>query len=138
MKIKTDNIFKVIELDVQVEQAYKALLDGPLLSKLTRMKMEIEPKVGGAFSGWDNKCEGFFTFMENNRRFSLTWTHTEFPAGQFSTVIFDFESTEHGCRISFNHIGVPEEDAGWLTETWKNDYWTPVQDHFAVATAVKN
>ncbi|MEN9638905.1 MAG: hypothetical protein RLZZ262_773 [Bacteroidota bacterium] len=137
MKIKTDNIFKVIELDIQVDQAYKSLLDGQLLAKLIGKKMEIDPKVGGIYSGWDKKSHGFFTYMDKNRRFAMTWSHTEFPEGQFSTVIFDFESTENGCRISFNHIGVPEEDAGWLTETWKNDYWTPIQEHFAVNAAVK-
>ena len=137
MKIKTDNIFQVIELDVDASHAYQSLLDASLLSKLTGMKAEIDGKVGGSFNGWDKKCEGFYTFLNPGKRIVQSWTHQDFQAGLYSTVILDFESTEHGSRISFNHIGVPEEDGGWLTETWKNDFWTPVQDHFAVPTEAK-
>jgi activator of HSP90 ATPase len=137
MKIKTDNIFQVIELDIDNIQAYNSLLDANLLSKLTGMKAELDNKQGGLFTAWDKKCSGYYTFLAPGARIVQAWTHKEFQEGQFSTVILDIESTEHGCRISFNHIGVPEAAAGWLTETWRNDFWTPVQEHFAVAAEAK-
>jgi activator of HSP90 ATPase len=137
MKIKTDNIFQVIELDVDVIQAYNTLLNADLLSKFTGMKAELEGSIGGQFTGWDNKCHGFYIYLETGKRIVQSWTHTAFPIGQFSTVLLDFEETEHGCRISFNHIGVPEQDAGWLTETWRHDFWTPFQEHFAIAEEAK-
>jgi activator of HSP90 ATPase len=137
MKIKTDNIFQVIELEVSADIAYQSLLNAELLTKLTGLKSTIDGQEGGKFTGWDNKCQGYFTFLNSGKRIVQAWNHMEFPAGQYSTVLFDFEQTETGCRISFNHIGVPEQDAGWLTETWKNDFWIPVQEHFAIAETAK-
>jgi hypothetical protein len=43
-------------------------------------------------------------------------------------VHIDLEPTEKGTRVNFNHIGVPEESSGWLTEAWKRVYWNRLKD----------
>ncbi|MFM9984627.1 MAG: SRPBCC domain-containing protein [Flavobacteriales bacterium] len=129
MKIKTDNIFQVIELESSVKDVYKALTDADLLTRLTGMSARMDSHEGGVFFAWNNKCHGYMLRLIENRRIVQSWTHDQFPDGMYTTVIFDIEATETGCRVSFNHMGVPEESAGWLTESWKKDFWVPLTEH---------
>jgi activator of HSP90 ATPase len=129
MKIKTDNIFQVIELETEASKVYNALTDADLLSRLTGMSAEMDKTEGGKFHAWNNRCHGYVLHLNPNTRVAQSWRHDEFPAGFYSTVIFDIEATETGCRVSFNHIGVPEESSGWLTESWRKDFWEPITEH---------
>jgi activator of HSP90 ATPase len=129
MKIKTDNIFQVIELESNVADIYKALTDPALLSRLTGMSAEMETWEGGRFHAWNNKSHGFIMRLIENKRIVQSWRHDDFPDGMYSIVIMDMEITETGSRVSFNHIGVPEDSSGWLTETWKRDFWVPLSEH---------
>ena len=131
MKIKTDNIFQVIELECGVSEVYRALTDAQLLSKLTGMIAKMDTHVGGTFDAWDNRCHGYMLHLSENTRIVQAWRHNDFPEGMFSIVMFDLESTETGSRVSFNHIGVPEEASGWLTETWRKDFWVPITEHLS-------
>jgi activator of HSP90 ATPase len=129
MKIKTDNIFQVIELESSVSEVYQALTDAHLLTKLTGMAASMETEEGGTFHAWDNRCHGYMLHLKKDTRIVQAWRHNDFPEGMYSVVIFDLESTETGSRVSFNHTGVPEDASGWLTETWKKDFWVPITEH---------
>jgi activator of HSP90 ATPase len=131
MKIKTDNIFQVIELESPVTEVYKALTDASLLSRLTGMTAQMDSHEGGRFHAWNNKSHGYIMRLIENKRIVQSWRHDDFPDGMYSIVIFDLEQTESGSRVSFNHIGVPEDSSGWLTETWKRDFWVPLSEHLA-------
>ncbi len=131
MKIKTDNIFQVIELENTVSEVYKALTDASLLSRLTGMTAQMDTHEGGRFHAWNNKSHGFIMRLVENTRIVQSWRHDDFVDGFYSIVIFDLEPTESGSRVSFNHIGVPEDSAGWLTETWKRDFWVPLSEHLS-------
>ena len=131
MKIKTDNIFQVIELECSVGEVYQALTNAHLLSKLTGMSAEMDTHEGGTFNAWNNRCHGYMLHLTVNTRIVQAWRHIDFPQGMFTIVIFDLESTETGSRVSFNHTGVPEEASGWLTETWKKDFWIPITEHLS-------
>ncbi len=131
MKIKTDNIFQVIELENTVSEVYKALTDASLLSRLTGMTAQMDSHEGGRFHAWNNKSHGYIMRLIENTRIVQSWRHDDFIDGYYSVVIFDLEATETGSRVSFNHIGVPEDSAGWLTETWKRDFWVPLSEHLS-------
>jgi activator of HSP90 ATPase len=131
MKIKTDNIFQVIEFECGVAEVYKALTDAQLLSRLTGMSAQMEKQEGTTFHAWDNRCHGYMLHLKENSRVVQAWRHIDFPEGMYSIVTFDFEATETGSRVSFNHTGVPEEASGWLTETWKKDFWVPITEHLS-------
>ena len=129
MKIKTDNIFQVIELECSVSDAYNVLIDSEMLSKLTGMTASMELHEGGVFHAWNNRCHGYMLHLKANTRIVQAWRHDDFPEGLYSIVVMDFEGTETGSRISFNQTGVPEEASGWLTEAWKKDFWVPITEH---------
>ncbi len=130
MKIKTDNIFQVIEIEAPIADVYQALTNPELLTRLTGMKAEMDVREGGRFNAWDNKSHGYIMCLIENQRIVQSWIHDEFPAGMYTTVIIDLSVMEHGAtRVSFNHIGVPEDASGWLTESWKKDFWVPLSEH---------
>ena len=129
MKIKTDNIFQVIEIDAPTERVYQALTNPELLTKLTGMSAQMEAFEGGSFHTWNNKSHGMMMRLIPNQRIVQSWRHDDFEDGMYSIVVMDLESVEQGSRVSFNHIGVPENCSGWLTEAWKKDFWTPLSEH---------
>ncbi len=131
MKIKTDNIFQVIELEAPVSEVYKALTDASLLSRLTGMTAQMDNFEGGKFHTWNNKSHGVIMRLIKDTRIVQSWRHDDFADGMYSIVIFDLEETESGSRVSFNQIGVPESSSGWLTETWKRDFWVPLSEHLS-------
>ena len=135
MKNKTDNIFQVIELPCSAIDAYRALTDATLLSRLTGMSAEMDAREGGVFHAWNNRCHGYMLYLKQNTRIVQSWRHSDFQEGIYTTVFFDIETTEPGSRVSFNHVGVPEEASGWLTEAWRKDFWEPIIEHLSERVA---
>lgn len=129
MKIKTDNIFQVIELECTAQEVYAALTDAITISRITGMSAAMDTHEGGTFHSWNKQCHGYVLHLKKDTRIVQAWRHTGFPEGLYTVVVFDIESTETGSRVSFNHTGVPEEASGWLTEAWKKDFWTPISEH---------
>ncbi|MDZ4822612.1 MAG: SRPBCC domain-containing protein [Flavobacteriales bacterium] len=128
MKLKTDNIFQVVELEASPSDVFQALMDEKLHSCFTAMDARIDNREGGVFRTCANQNFGYTLFTETDKRIVQAWSHKDFPEGFFSTVFIDLEKTEHGTRLNLNHIGVPEEACGWLTEGWKKAYWEPLKE----------
>lgn len=127
MKLKTDNIFQVIEINSTQEKVYEALTNEKLHAEFTGMSAHIENKVGGVFEVTDGESFGYTVNLVPNQRIVQAWSHKSFSEGFFSTVHIDLEKTPEGVRLNFNHLGVPEEHSGWLTEGWKRIYWEPLK-----------
>ncbi|MCC6600933.1 MAG: SRPBCC domain-containing protein [Crocinitomicaceae bacterium] len=128
MKLKTDNIFQVIDLEAGISDVYNALVDEKLHAKFTGMKASIDATIGGKFDTTDHESFGYFLFIRKNKKIVQAWSHKSFKEGFYTIVDIELEKTETGTRINFNHIGVPEEHSGWLTEGWKRIYWDPLKE----------
>jgi activator of HSP90 ATPase len=129
MKIKTDNIFQITEVDATPARVYETWLDEQTHSAFTELSSRMEASVGGLCEMFDGEAKGRFLDLERNRRIVLAWRHREFPVGIYSVVHIDLERTDKGTRINFNHIGVPEDSSGWLTEAWKKIYWNRLKNY---------
>ncbi len=129
MKIQTENIFQVIELKANPTDIYKIFLDESDHTAFTGMKAEINPTVGGAFNACNGRTVGTILELVKNKRIVVAWQHKKFPKHHFSIVDIDIEKSEIGCRIKFNHIGVPSSCDGWLTDNWMKTYWQPLREY---------
>jgi activator of HSP90 ATPase len=127
MKLKTDNIFQVIEIKSTPAKVYEALTVEKVHAEFTGMSASIIDAVGGAFEVTDGESFGYVVFLQKNKTIVKSWSHKSFMDGFFTTVHIDLEETPEGTRINFNHLGVPEEHSGWLTEGWKRIYWEPLK-----------
>lgn len=137
MKIKTDNIFQVVELEASASDVFHAWMDEKIHARFTGSPARIENREGGRFES-GGICSGYTLFLEENKRIVQSITHKDFPAGLYSTVVIDLEKTEHGTRINLNHLGVPEECSGWMTETWKKSYLEPLRDFLGEKAVVNH
>ncbi len=129
MKIKTENIFQVIDLDIKPSQVYNAIIDEKLHSEFTGEIALIEPFEGGKFNTFANRSSGYFLKLVPNKKVVLAWRHENFPENIFSIVDIELQKTPLGTRINFNHIAVPEDFDGFLTEGWKKNYWIPLRKY---------
>jgi len=128
MKIKTENIFQITELEVPVSKVYKTLLDSKRHTAFSGMATHIDGRVGGAFNTFDGAATGSILELVKDRRIVLSWRHRDFPEGLHTIIHIDLEKTESGVRLNFNHIGVPEASCGWLTESWRKTYWNRLKE----------
>ena len=129
MKIQTENIFQVVELSARPADVYSIFLDENGHTEFTGMKAEIQPEEGGHFSACNGRTTGNILKLVKNKRIVVAWTHKKFPRGSYSIVDICIEKTERGCRINFNHIGVPDTLDGWLTDNWMETYWQPLTSY---------
>ena len=127
MKLKTDNIFQVIEIKSTPAKVYEALTVESVHAEFTGMSASIVNAVGGAFEVTDGESFGYVVYLQENKTIVKAWSHKSFIDGFFTIVHIDLEETPEGTRINFNHLGVPEEHSGWLTEGWKRIYWEPLK-----------
>lgn len=127
MKLKTDNIFQVIEIKSTPAKVYEALTAEKKHAEFTGMTARIVNAVGGEFEVTDGESFGYVVYLQENKTIVKSWSHKSFIPGFYTTVHIDLEETPEGTRINFNHLGVPEEHSGWLTEGWKRIYWEPLK-----------
>jgi activator of HSP90 ATPase len=130
MQIKSDNIFQVVELNAKPSEVYEALMSSKEHRDFTRMKASISKEEGGSFETCNKRVSGFTTKLVKNKKIVQAWRHKNFPGQQFSVVDIELEKTRTGTRLNFNHIGVPDICAGWLTEMWRKTYWLPLETYF--------
>lgn len=127
MRLKTENIFQVIEIAATPSAVYKAYMDEEKHAKFTGMKASIDPVVGGKFETCNSRNSGFNLSLEPGKRIVQAWTHQDYPELQYSIVDIFLEKTSEGTRIHFNQLAVPESCDGWLTEGWQKVYWKPLK-----------
>lgn len=127
MKLKTDNIFQIIEINAPVDEVYAALMEEKKHAEFTGMSAKLDGVVGGKFELTDGESFGFNVFIEKNKTIVQAWSHKSFQEGFFSTVHIDLVDNNGTTVLNFNHLAVPEEHSGWLTEGWKRIYWEPLK-----------
>jgi len=131
MKICTENILEVIQLPATCAEVYNTFIDEKKHAEFTEMASSISPVVGGEFTACDGRAIGTILQLSKNKRIVVAWTHKRFPKHHFTIVDIKLEATVSGCRINFNHIGVPQSCDGWMTETWQKTYWSKLREYMS-------
>jgi activator of HSP90 ATPase len=127
MKLQTENIFQVIELDATPSQVFDIFLNTAQHAAFTGLKANIDAREGGEFTVCDGRATGRILKLVQNKKIVFAWNHKKFPANFYSVVDILLEKTEEGTSIHFNHLGVPVSCDGWMTETWQQTYWEPLK-----------
>jgi activator of HSP90 ATPase len=65
--------------------------------------------------------------LVRNRRIVQAWRAGDWAAGVYSVARFELQAHEAGCRIVFDHTGIPSDDAKSLAEGWESHYWAPLR-----------
>jgi activator of HSP90 ATPase len=94
---------------------------------LQRAGSRINPHVGGAFALFGGYITGRQLELVRNQRIVQAWRAASWPAGIHSVARFELQAHEAGCRIVFDHTGIPAEEAKSLAEGWQSHYWEPMR-----------
>ena len=131
MRIQTENIFQVIDLEATPSEVYKVFLNPRRHAEFTGLEATISPEEGGTFSFCNGTHWGYVLKLVSNKRIVLALTNKRFPKNHFSIVTLEIQKNESGgSRIGLNHIGVPTSCDGWFTESWHTMYWAPLALYF--------
>jgi activator of HSP90 ATPase len=95
--------------------------------RLQRAGSRINPHVGGAFALFGGYITGRQLELVRNQRIVQAWRAASWPVGIHSVARFELHAHEAGCRIAFDHTGIPGDDAKSLAEGWQSHYWEPIR-----------
>ena len=136
MHMKTGSFKQAPLFPALPDDVFKAWLDSKQHGAMIGAKAQIDPKVSGKFSIWDDYATGETLEIDPiKHRIVQSWrdNSTDWPEGHYSKIILEFvqdKSKPNHTRLRFWHSGVPAEHAKDIAEGWKEFYWQPMQDYF--------
>jgi uncharacterized protein YndB with AHSA1/START domain len=117
---------------------YDAWISGERHAAMTGAPATSEPHAGGEFTAWDGYITGWHLELEPAVRILQTWRTSEFPEGAAdSRVEVLFAEAPEGTRVTLVHRDIPDGQASRYEAGWKDYYFTPMQEYFAVSAEPK-
>ncbi len=87
----------------------------------------IAPHVGGAFALFGGYITGRQLELVRDQRIVQAWRAASWAEGIHSIARFELQAHDAGCRIVFDHTGIPGDEATSLAEGWQSHYWEPLR-----------
>jgi len=126
------NIMKTIKQEVKFgaipHEVYELLMDSKKHSGFTGEEAKISREVGGKFSVYGGYAEGENLELIPDKKIVQKWRSEDWPEGHYSTVTFEFEESEEGCKLKFTQENVPDENCKDIEEGWEDYYWKPMEE----------
>jgi activator of HSP90 ATPase len=134
-----DAIHQEPEFAASAARVYAALLDPRQFDRivefsgvmqamhLRKAASRIDPHVGGAFALFGGYITGRQLELVRNQRIVQAWRAASWAEGIHSIARFELKANNAGCRIVFDHTGIPNDDAQSLAEGWQSHYWEPLR-----------
>ncbi len=116
---------------VTAKQLYNALMSSREHTDFTGASANIENKVGGKLTAWDDYIEGENLELEPDKRIVQKWRASDWPNGEWSTATFEFKDSDNGCELTFGQTNVPDDMVKDVDQGWKDYYWMPLRKYFA-------
>jgi activator of HSP90 ATPase len=134
-----DAIHQEPEFAAPAARVYAALLDPRQFDRIVELSgvmqamhlknaaSRIDPHVGGAFALFGGYITGRQLELLRNKRIVQAWRAASWAEGIHSIARFELQAHDAGCRIAFDHTGIPSDDAKSLAEGWQSHYWEPLR-----------
>ena len=128
--------FKVIKQTVTIDatpmEVYEAYTDPKKHAAFTGQGAKGPARVGGRFVAGDSYIKAKYLKLEKGKRILQEWTTQEWPKG-YPPSLLELTMKPKGKRteLTMIHSKVPEEQAEYYAEGWKEWYWEPLKRHFA-------
>ncbi len=113
------------------ERIYRAWLASQEHSAMTSGKANVDPKVGGKFTAWDDYIQGMTIELEPYRRIVQSWRTTEFPNDSpDSRLEVLLEAAKGGTRVTLVHTNIPNGQGEEYKQGWRDYYFKPMKAYF--------
>jgi activator of HSP90 ATPase len=109
------------------------LLSGAVKSGMVKASTptQISNELGGAFAIFGGFVVGRQIELVPNTRIVQAWRPLDWEPGVYSIARFELVEQGAGTRLVFDHTGFPPGQAEHLTQGWKANYWTPLEQVLA-------
>jgi activator of HSP90 ATPase len=114
------------------EQIYKAWLSTKGHSEMTGSTAEVEARVNGKFTAWEEYISGKTLELKPYTHIVQAWRTTEFPEDALdSRVEILLESVNGGTKVTITHSNIPEGQADDYKQGWQDFYIKPMKEYFS-------
>ena len=114
------------------QKVYHAWMDSAEHAAFTGSPAEIDNRVGGKFTAWDNYIQGKTLALEPSRHILQSWRTTEFPdSSPDSSLEVTLEPAEGGTRLTLVHTAIPDGQADEYRQGWEDYYFIPLVAYFS-------
>ena len=125
-------IHQEVILKASPQRVYDALLTSAQFSKWSGgAPAAIVNEPGGEFSCFGGMITGRNVELKQGLRIVQAWRAGNWPDGVYSIARFDIEPSGSDAKITFSHVGFPEEMRPHLEAGWPKMYWEPLKAHLA-------
>lgn len=132
--LKTKNLKQTVTLNATPETVYELLMDARKHGKLTGGKVSMSNRVNGKFTVFDGYCKGYNIDLQPGKKIVQAWHFKEdgWPDEHYTECTFLLEKAGKGTKLTFTQKGIPEHKYESLKDGWKEFYWQPLKELFAV------
>ena len=118
-------------IDASPLEVYEAYVDPKKHSAFTGQAATGTPRVGGRFTAGDGYIKGKYLELEKGKRILHEWKTTEWPEGYPPSLLeLTLKAKGKKTELTMVHSKVPEEQADYYAEGWKEFYWDPLKEYF--------
>ena len=119
-------------IDGTPREVYLAYTDPKKHAAFTGQSAAGAPKVGGKFTAGDGYITGKYLVLETGKRILQEWTTTEWPDGYPASILeLTFKAKGKKTELTMVHSKVPEGQADYYAQGWREYYWQPLKEYFA-------
>ena len=126
------NGFTVSEIfNAKASDLYNAWLSSEGHSAITGSPANVEGKVGGKFTAWNEYIFGSTLELTPDQRIVQAWRTSEFPdEAPDSRLEILFEEVEGGTKVTLTHSDMPEDQVDSYQQGWEDFYFKPMREYF--------
>jgi activator of HSP90 ATPase len=142
--LRVEAIHQEVTFKASRERVYRALTDANEFHKVVILSgaaqsgmikattpTQISAEPGGAFAIFGGFVVGRQIELVPNTRVVQAWRPLDWEPGVYSIARFELVEQGAGTRLVFDHTGFPLGQAEHLTQGWKANYWTPLEQVLA-------
>ena len=123
--------FEISErFSVSADELYTAWLDSRQHGEMTGGAAEIDARVGGKFTAWDEYICGETLELDKNRRIVQSWRTVEFADTEDDSHLeIEFIPEDGSTTLTLRHSLIPEGQPDYK-QGWVDNYFIPMHDFF--------
>ena len=116
---------------VTAERLYRAWLDSAEHTAMTGNPAQVEPRVGGRYTAWEEYITGATLELQPFRLIVQSWRTTEFlEDAPDSHLEVWLEEKDGGVQLRLVHTEIPDGEGADYQRGWKDYYFKPMQAYF--------
>ena len=125
--MKTKTIKQTVSFKASPHDIYEILMDSKKHAKFSGEAAKISRSVGAKFSVYGGYIQGTNLELVQDEKIVQDWHSQGWPKDHHSKVTFQLKKHGKGCRLTFSHADVPEDDYLAKKQGWKEHYWDRIK-----------